>query len=222
MKGKGKIVSAKWIENCFTEQKRLPWRRYAMDRDDKTGNESEEEILCELSKKKVDNESDSDGDMLVVDHRKKTPEKKVELKVDDSDDDDMVVIFKQSSPAKITIDDDDDDNNETDPHVDEQKGNEISYDSESSIDITAVECEAFKGKILYLNQDLPSTTILKFVHIIKHMLGVVTKDASKAHYIITKEGKNLPKNSKAEIVKDTWVQECHELQAFIPTTRYRL
>lgn len=44
VKGKGKIVTRKWIEDCYRDRKRYPWRRYALDKADKTGNESEEEI----------------------------------------------------------------------------------------------------------------------------------------------------------------------------------
>lgn len=232
MRGKGKIVSAKWIDNCFSEQKRLPWRRFAVDRDDKAGDVSEEEILCEWLRPKATNDSDdSDGDMLIVDNRtgekKSSPEKKIEMKVDDSDDEDMMVVVKPpASPPKITIDNSDSETEKT--HDDEQKENDnlqqnaFDFDSESSIDYSTVECEAFKNKIFYLNKDLPATTLLKFIHVIKHMLGIVTKDASKANYIITRHGKNLPRNSTAEVVKDTWIQECHDLQAFIPTTRYKL
>lgn len=166
--------------------------------------------------------------MLVVNKRKEekknSPKGKIESNVIDSDDDDdMVVVVKPPvSPPKITIPDDDED--DTVNEVDEQKENEDLFDadSDSSIDISTVECQAFKNKVFYLNQDLPATTTIKFKHVIKHMLGIVTKDPSKANYIITRHGKNLPKNTNAEVVKDTWIQECHDLQAFIPITRYRL
>lgn len=207
----------------------MPWRRFAVDRDDKNGNESEEEVLCEWSRPKATktlNDSDSDGDILIVDKRNKTPVKKMEVDDSDDDDDDMVVVVKQPDlPPKITIEDDDETINLPDNNNDnneEQKENVAEYDSESSIDYANVECEAFKNKIFYLNGDLPATTVIKFVHTIKHMLGILTKDPTRANYIITKYGKNLPKNTRAEVVKDIWIQECHDLQAFIPTTRYKL
>jgi hypothetical protein len=202
VKGKGKIVSKKWVENCFAEQKRLPWRRFAVDRDDKDEAESEEEILCEWKKSKpllID--SDSDGDMVVIDKRvaKKSPPKSIEMK-------DEVEV------KSINADKDD------------QKENlSMEIDSDSSIDITQVECEAFKNRVFYLNADLPASTSIKFKHIIKHMLGSLTKDASKANYIITKNGKSLPQNKgRAEVVKDIWIEECHELQALLPISRYKL
>lgn len=47
VRGKGKIVTKKWIEDCHSQRKRLPWRRYALDRNDHGKPESEEEILEE-------------------------------------------------------------------------------------------------------------------------------------------------------------------------------
>lgn len=46
VKGKGKIVKRKWLEDCHSQRKRLPWRRYALDKADLDKEESEEEI-CE-------------------------------------------------------------------------------------------------------------------------------------------------------------------------------
>lgn len=199
MKGKGKIVSNKWIESCFNEQKKIPWRRFAVDRDDKKGEESEEEILCEW-KTNLEIEEDSDDDMVVVDRRKNdkiasSPQKNVIIKEDVNEE-----------------------------YVKEEQKENMEIDSDSSIDITAVECQAFKNKIFYLNEDLPASTVLKFKHTIRNMLGTLTKDPSKANYVITSQGKKLPKqiNATAEIVKDIWIQECNDLQAFIPTSRYLL
>lgn len=44
VKGKGKIVTKKWVLDCSSNRKRLPWRRYALDPDDKKQPESEDEI----------------------------------------------------------------------------------------------------------------------------------------------------------------------------------
>lgn len=44
VKGKGKIVKRTWIEDCHSQRKRLPWRRYALDKNDQGKNESEDEI----------------------------------------------------------------------------------------------------------------------------------------------------------------------------------
>lgn len=64
LKGHSKIVSHTFIEDCFDQKKRLPWRRYALDSADKNGTESEEEILGSTSPPRRPNpfEDDTDSD----------------------------------------------------------------------------------------------------------------------------------------------------------------
>ena len=50
VRGKGKIVKADWLEECHSQRRRLPWRRFCLDRKDKDQEESEEEIWEETSK----------------------------------------------------------------------------------------------------------------------------------------------------------------------------
>lgn len=45
VQGKGKIVTKHWINDCYQERKRLPWRRFALDTNDQGKPESEDEIL---------------------------------------------------------------------------------------------------------------------------------------------------------------------------------
>eukprot|EP00092_Neocalanus_flemingeri_P049906 GFUD01057503.1.p1 GENE.GFUD01057503.1~~GFUD01057503.1.p1 ORF type:complete len:671 (+),score=267.75 GFUD01057503.1:61-2073(+) len=42
--GKGIIVKKDWVEECYRQRKRLPWRRYCLDRRDEGKDESEEEV----------------------------------------------------------------------------------------------------------------------------------------------------------------------------------
>lgn len=44
VKGKGKIVGKDWVEKCYSDKKRYPWRRFALDKNDRRQSESEEEI----------------------------------------------------------------------------------------------------------------------------------------------------------------------------------
>lgn len=64
LKGHSKIVSHAFIEDCFDQKKRLPWRRYALDDRDKNGSESEEEILGSTSPPRRPNpfQDDTDSD----------------------------------------------------------------------------------------------------------------------------------------------------------------
>lgn len=59
VKGKGKIVTRKWLEECHSERKKLPWRRFALDKNDKKHSESEDEILEEVI---TDNNEDNHND----------------------------------------------------------------------------------------------------------------------------------------------------------------
>ncbi|XP_012259512.2 DNA repair protein XRCC1 [Athalia rosae] len=44
MKGKAKIVSHRWVEECFDKKVRIPWRQYALDSNNKEESDSEDEI----------------------------------------------------------------------------------------------------------------------------------------------------------------------------------
>lgn len=241
MKGKGKIVSKKWIESCFTEQKRLPWRRFALDSEEQSEPESEEEIHCEWNNAKANNadmDIDSDDDMLIVDKRseavKQPNSPKAKIVESDSDGDVEVVVCKPSKVTAINVDDDDDEEEEQEKEEasqpkdsdDSQKENQMqdfSDDSSiSSVDITTVECDVFKTKIFYLHKDLSATDKILLKDHIKQMLGVLTKNPYKADYVVVKFGKSLPINCKAEVVKEIWIRECFELKAFIPTSRYKI
>ncbi|XP_076661452.1 DNA repair protein XRCC1 [Halictus rubicundus] len=65
LKGHTKIVSHAFIEDCFKEKMRFPWRRYALDNKDKNDPESEEEILGSTSPPRIshmyEEETDSDS-----------------------------------------------------------------------------------------------------------------------------------------------------------------
>ncbi|XP_046383136.1 DNA repair protein XRCC1 isoform X2 [Ischnura elegans] len=43
--GRGHIVNSRWIEDSYSQRRRLPWRRYAMAKHEQGKEESEEEIL---------------------------------------------------------------------------------------------------------------------------------------------------------------------------------
>ena len=59
VRGKGKIVKKEWLEECHRQRKRLPWRRFCLDKKDKDQDESEEEVWEEEPK---DDDDDCDTD----------------------------------------------------------------------------------------------------------------------------------------------------------------
>lgn len=215
MKGKGKIVTKRWIDACFSEKKRLSWRRFALDDDAKEEPESEDEIHNVLSKKsssprrsppkrkRSESESDDD-DMLVIDKRVKNGSEKK------TDEDNVVVVLNDESEKEI--------NALSQNFIDVSTDDEIMSISNGS---TQAENQLYKDKSFYLNVDLPATDIIKLKNQISAMMGKVTERSSKADFIITETGRRLPKDVPGEVLTKIWVYECYELGALIPTTRYK-
>lgn len=190
VKGKGKIVTKKWIEACFSEQKKLPWRRYALDNDDKDEPESEEEIHNALSKPKTpvktENVVDSDDDMMIVDNRGKNGDK-----------------AKSEDVPKDPMD--------------------VSTDDDLAI-TTKSENDVFDGFSFFLNEsDLAVTTIIKLKDKITSMMGKVCSDLVAADFIISEKGKGLHDvKHPSKVLSPRWVEECYELGAIIPRSRYQV
>lgn len=214
MKGVGKIVTKRWIETCFSEQKKLPWRRYAFDREDRDEPESESEVRNELIKPKSSpkrriSESGSDDDMVVVDKRVKNGDAKKRDELMEVEDDPVAIEESPSKTDKANVmevsTDDDMDTSFNDP----------------STENAETANEVFKGKLFYLHDDLPATEIIKLKSQIVSMSGKVTERASKADYVITQSARRLPDGITGETLLSRWVFECHDLEAFIPTTRYK-
>merc|ERR1712096_122665 len=49
VEGKGRMVMKDWMEECYSQRKRLPWRRFCLDKADKQ-EESEEEVIEDTKK----------------------------------------------------------------------------------------------------------------------------------------------------------------------------
>lgn len=237
MKGKGKIVGKHWITDCFSEQKRLPWRRYSIVRGEKDEPESEDEIHNVLNKPKSPSKSaskslafhsDSDDDMVVVDRRVKngTDQKadKPSSQVSNAnlDDSDEVQILPEPEPVVIDLDDGDEHNNNEPPS--QKSAMEVSTDDElmQEVDSAHIENQVYKSKAFFLNDDLPATDVIKLKNQIPAMEGRITEKPAKADYLVTKTGHKLPQGVSGEVVTPLWVFECYELGALIPTHRYKI
>ncbi|XP_075155589.1 DNA repair protein XRCC1 isoform X2 [Haematobia irritans] len=101
VKGKGKIVSRSWIEKCFDLKKYLPWRRYALDSEELTKPESDEEILDESFKpeENVERETDDTKSTLALydldDDKHTVSGKKLCVSSSETDTDDEIQRIKQ-------------------------------------------------------------------------------------------------------------------------------
>lgn len=202
----------------------MPWRRYALDKDDKDAPESEDEIHNELTKpkstptKKKHSDSGSDDDMVVVDKRVKNGDslKPAEAKPE----------ANSSVVATTSIETESIDLSSPEKQVKETRDvMEVSTDDEATdapvFDLTLAENTIFKGKTFYLNDDLSAAEIIKLKSYLQSLAGRVTEHASKADYVITESGRRLPSNSKGEVLLNRWIHECHDIGALIPTTRYK-
>lgn len=196
-------MTKKWIEACFSEQKKIPWRRFALDSDDQDEPESEEEVRAEKKssppKQKL-SQSCSDDDMVVVDKRpkngdgdkKEDPKPKV---VELDSDEDLVIVDKRKvngeasqlipvdSVTKAT-------QNVMDMSTDDELMSKSANGSTSSL--TQADNQVYRNKIFYLNEDLPATDVIKLKNQITSMDGRVTEKPAKANYIIAASGKRLP------------------------------
>lgn len=57
-----------WIEECHTQRKKLPWRRFALDKNEQKQIESEEEILEEVvtnTVKKMDTDEEDYNEQYI-------------------------------------------------------------------------------------------------------------------------------------------------------------
>lgn len=202
-------MTKKWIEACFSEQKKIPWRRFALDNDDQDEPESDEEIRAEKksspSKQKL-SQSCSDDDMVVVDKRPKNGDgdKKEDPKpklIDLDSDEDMVIVDKRKvngeatqlipadSITKVT-------QNVMDISTDDELMSKSANGSTSSL--TQADNQVYKNKTFYLNEDLPATDVIKLKNQITSMDGRVTEKPAKANYIIAASGKRLPQGVSGE------------------------
>nr|CAH7731728.1 unnamed protein product [Callosobruchus chinensis] len=88
VRGSGKIVKRNWIEECHSQRKRLPWRRFALDKNDK-GDDSEEEIWEELNNT---DSSDEDNQDWSKDMSGLKSEEEVRLDIYEADTDEENIV----------------------------------------------------------------------------------------------------------------------------------
>lgn len=168
-----------------------------------------------------ESDEESDEDMVVIDKRVKNGDvnKSEEAKPSSKDESEPI---KEDKPIEI---DDDVQIQEEKTSVPAPSAMEVSTDEEftniDSTDDTQDRKQIYKGKSFYLNDDLPATDVIKLKNQIVEMKGRITERSSKADFIITETGRRLPAGVSGEVLISRWVYECCDLEALIPTTRYK-
>ncbi|XP_046463298.1 DNA repair protein XRCC1-like [Daphnia pulex] len=208
VKGKGKIVTKNWVQDCFDKRKRLPWRRYCLDKNDR-GEESEEEIW----------EGEDQGPTCPT----PTPQtSKAATVVPQSPT--VAASCKPTtvvaSPKTSVVKDEEEEDYGGSTEVDE-------VDTEDEIDMikkkikeqqqTLEDSNIYANLNFYLGKDLSEEVKEDLTLYIKECQGkLVPKIKSKVSHFISDDpdddsvAKALSKNQDMKIVKSDWIRTCRK------------
>ncbi|KAF5302937.1 hypothetical protein FQA39_LY02117 [Lamprigera yunnana] len=202
VKGKGKVVNRLWVSACHSRRKRLPWRRYAVDRNDLNKAESEEEILEETRQlPDIDTFFSSSSDNKDSDTELDT-------------EDEIERISAVQKPSQCTIQGKS--SVETDEENFSSKHNEISDIPELPSILT--------NKIIYVDELLIDQQKKLMCRYIIALNGIVSEQPSTADIIITtKENVHLLKEvySTAHFVSSDWLWNSYNDRSALPTDSYK-
>lgn len=129
------------------------------------------------------------------------------------------------TPQKEESDEEKEDTNLTpELNFDNSTDDESNVQETSSLDITQIKGnkKIYDDKKFHLNSDLSATDKIKLETYILFLKGSVTANPNEADYVIANKMKLVPKDIRAEIVKPRWIQECKDMECWIPTRRYLL
>ncbi|XP_050307782.1 DNA repair protein XRCC1 isoform X2 [Anthonomus grandis grandis] len=205
VKGKGKIVTKKWIEECHSQRKRLPWRRYALDKADK-GVESEDEIW-EEERTQAATESDIEIDTAIINSDDETMQK-------GSDTEEIVaeIIKKQKREKEEDIYLVDTDNETIEPVIN------------GSLKVKRKLENFFKAKIFFVDTKLDEEVARRVKQYIAAYDGIIAEELEATIDIIVTDGADYKLLQdiypNASFVTPDWIWECHNLQKLAPMTDF--
>ncbi|KAF2898770.1 hypothetical protein ILUMI_07403 [Ignelater luminosus] len=199
VRGKGKIVNKNWISSCYSERKRLPWRRFALDNKDKNKDESEEEIWEQKEKS---------PEVQIVYNRSSRDE-------DDVDTEDEIERIEALQKTK----------NETGSYSAETDEEIIEIPSTSSTSVPELPA-FFSSKVLYVDKELNDSVKSMLVRYITAFSGVLVGEPSDIVDYAISSPKSADMLSilcpDAHIVNPDWIWECHCLKKLVPIDKYKL
>ncbi|KAJ8984372.1 hypothetical protein NQ317_003520 [Molorchus minor] len=232
VKGKGKIVTKKWIEDCYRQRKRLPWRRYALDKDDIGKDESEDEVYEILKRDTpvavVDEDSDygehknvgSDTDERIARIREKEQLDKDTISKEEKQSDDLDTDIE--TPKKRFKGKNSADYNIYDADTDEE---ERPQESPAPVLKQMGELRNFfTDKKFYLDHSFDDGIFNRLRKYVAAYNGRLIDDPTANIDIIvtSKENSESMKeiNSVAVCLTPNWVWECHNRQKLLPIDQY--
>ncbi|KAJ8913467.1 hypothetical protein NQ315_013847 [Exocentrus adspersus] len=209
VKGKGKIVKRTWLEDCHSQRKRLPWRRYALDRSDMNKEESEDEI-CE----KIDSPSNN--------HSVNISDSDTDLEQNDGASDTEERIARIQEMQRI-------EQKECDKLSDSPDIYCADTDEESPIEklpsnFTENLRNLFADKNFYIDQSFDLETYNKLLKYIVAYNGKSVDDPTDSIDVIITKKENSESlnevNSAATCLSPEWVWDCHNSQKLLPIDAY--
>ncbi|XP_066245801.1 DNA repair protein XRCC1 [Euwallacea similis] len=206
VKGKGKIVKMEWLEDCYNKRKKLPWRRYALDKDDR-GPESEEEV-CEEEANLLPNRERNENLNTNSDY---------DMREQYSDTDEKLekIIRKQSEESSkqniFSIDTEDESLTLTDKSP---KTPEIKRKLENF----------FEDQIFYVDETFDDEMQKKIKQYIVAYNGVLVENLEASIDIAITNEENFKTLKEiypsATCVAPDWIWECHNCQRLMPIKDY--
>ena len=220
VKGKGKIVKKDWIEECHLKRMRFPWRRYALEKADLKHEESEDEILEEVSANDYDCDTDEEIERI------KTEELKSKAHVTsnsydcdtDEEEEKPRTALKNSFPNESPNPWEDDTDDEDVP----VKSDEDLYGADTDIDedmlpqTSQLSLEKlpnfFEGLTFFIGQDIKSGELdLVKRYIVGAGGSLQSKLNSKVTHLVTKNANNKePVKSAVILIKPAWIFNCYD------------
>ncbi|XP_046664912.1 DNA repair protein XRCC1 [Homalodisca vitripennis] len=228
VRGRGKIVKKEWIEDCYNRRRRLPWRRFALDRND-VGTSSEEEIWEEESvpstssvsttiasgihRRSVSSGSDTEEEIERV-RARQTANKPVtpsDHKVKESKKTDNSVLNKNL--------------NKTDPFEDDTDVDSGSESQTAKLSLPHLP-EFFDNIVFHIACDIDDDERRKLKRYITAYKGYVLDEIDgNVEYTITKlsdTAAELAEEFGISAVTPEWVWACSDAEKLVPVSDYLL
>ncbi|KAI9559746.1 D repair protein XRCC1 [Daphnia sinensis] len=207
VKGKGKIVKKNWVEDCYAKRKRLPWRRYCLDKNDR-GEESEDEISAGPEEQNAISPAPKRNNNVAASVSNTTSSncttpKTSKIKEDEDD-------YGGSTEV---------DEVDTDDEIDMMK-KKILQEQNLSKDLRS--SNIYNDSKFLLGKDLSEDVKEELTRYVTDLQGqVVPKRRSSIAYFVTDNpddasiAKVLAKNKDIKIVKSDWIRECKKQHALV-------
>ncbi|GLV31338.1 XRCC1 [Carabus blaptoides fortunei] len=210
VQGKGKIITKSWVQDCHAQRKRLPWRRYALDRNDQGVAESEDEICeqqIEITKNKTDAKSSRNANY------------QQESGSDTEDEIERILARERTNESN--------NNKASDKGKDEDAFNvdtdEEHFEKNTKI-VTEIVPKIFTTEIFYIDDVFSDSERSNLERLVKAFNGTVLSRISNIldFIITTRESADGLRDrcTTAKLVTAQWIYECQEQQTCVPYEKY--